>query len=54
MEFFLTETKNIILTRDKLEKRNEMDDLSCLFCSEAETVNHLFFDCVVAKSALRR
>lgn len=25
-----------------------MDDLSCLFCSEPETVHDLFFDCCVA------
>jgi hypothetical protein len=37
------------LTRDNLEKRKKLDDTSCLFCNEAESVHHLFFDCVVAK-----
>jgi hypothetical protein len=36
------------LTRDNLAKRRKIEDPSCLFCSEAETVQHLFFDCVVA------
>jgi hypothetical protein len=26
-----------------------VDDLSCLFCNEQESCNHLFFGCVVAK-----
>lgn len=26
-----------------------MEDLTCLFCAESETVQHLFFDCIVAK-----
>jgi hypothetical protein len=30
-----------------LEKRR-VDDPACLFCKELETVNHLFFECVVA------
>ena len=40
---------NKILTRDNLVKRNRVDDLNCLFCTEPETVHHLFFECVVAK-----
>jgi hypothetical protein len=30
-------------------KRIHIPDLSCLFCSELESVHHLFFDCFVAK-----
>ena len=26
-----------------------MDDISCLFCTEPESVQHLFFKCAVAK-----
>ncbi|RLN36127.1 hypothetical protein C2845_PM03G35150 [Panicum miliaceum] len=38
------------LTRDVLESRGKhLDDNTCLFCSERETSQHLFFDCVVAK-----
>jgi hypothetical protein len=36
---------NKTLTRTNLAKRKYLDDQSCLFCSENETVHHLFFDC---------
>jgi len=42
-------TNNKTLTRNNLAKRQNVEDLSCLFCSEPETVQHLFFDCCVAK-----
>ena len=32
-----------------MAKRREVEDPSCLFCSEKESVQHLFFDRVVAK-----
>jgi hypothetical protein len=44
-------SKNKLLTKDNLEKRQHIDDTTCLFCSERESVHHLFFDCVVAKRA---
>jgi hypothetical protein len=37
------------LTRDNLEKRRHVDDKSCLFCSDLESISHLFFECVVAR-----
>jgi hypothetical protein len=40
--------KNKLLTRDNLEKRRRVDDNTCLFCNELETVHHLFYECVVA------
>lgn len=40
---------NKILTKDNLVKRQHLDDLTCLFCGEAESVQHLFFGCLVAK-----
>jgi hypothetical protein len=40
---------NKILTRDNLTKRRVVDDATCLFCGENETVSHLFFECCVAK-----
>jgi hypothetical protein len=40
---------NKLLTRDNLHKRQELHDLSCVFCSEEENIPHLFFDCVVAR-----
>jgi hypothetical protein len=52
IHFFLwLVSKNKLLTRDNLGKRRRVDDPSCLFCSDNETVHHLLFDCVVAKKA---
>jgi hypothetical protein len=42
-------TQNKVLTRDNVKKRKHIEDDRCLFCSEVESVHHLFFDCVVAK-----
>jgi hypothetical protein len=42
-------SKNKLLTRDNLVKRRRVDDLTCLFCGENELINHLFFQCIVAK-----
>jgi hypothetical protein len=42
-------SKNRLLTRDNLGKRRKVDDSTCLFCEEHESIQHLFFDCVVAK-----
>lgn len=40
---------NRALTRDNLAKRRKVKDETCLFCSEKETICHVFFECVVAK-----
>jgi hypothetical protein len=40
---------NKLLTRDNLLKRKKLDDVSCLFCSELESMCHLFFECCVSK-----
>lgn len=42
-------SKNKTLTRDNVAKRKHVEDKTCLFCSENESVVHLFFECVVAK-----
>jgi hypothetical protein len=42
-------TNDAILTRDNLVKRKWVGDPSCLFCDSAESVDHLFFQCPVAK-----
>lgn len=42
-------SKNKLLTRDNLAKRRKLEDNTCLFCAETETVHHLFFGCVVAQ-----
>jgi hypothetical protein len=39
---------NKLLSRDNLVKRQNVDDLTCVFCNEVESYQHLFFDCVVA------
>jgi hypothetical protein len=33
---------NKLLTRDNLSKIQYVDDLTCVFCNEAETCNHLY------------
>jgi hypothetical protein len=43
-------TNNKTLTRDNLAKRKNLDDKSCLFSNELESVNHLFFECFIAQS----
>jgi hypothetical protein len=47
--FFWLFAKNKVLTRDNLAKRKKLDNMSCLFCIESESVSHLFFDCCVAR-----
>jgi hypothetical protein len=44
-------SKDRLLTRNNLEKRRHVDDRSCVFCSDDESINHLFFECVVARQA---
>lgn len=41
----------VTLTKDNLLKRNRKGDRRCCFCSSAETIQHLFFNCHVAKFA---
>lgn len=40
---------NKLMTKDNLLKRGIEKPPKCMFCSEHESVDHLFFDCVVAK-----
>jgi hypothetical protein len=44
---------NRVLTRDNLAKKRKVEDGSCLFCAEKETIQHVFFECVVAKQCWR-
>ena len=39
---------NKILTRNNLAKRQHVPHMTCVFCAEAESCQHLFFDCVVS------
>jgi hypothetical protein len=41
---------NKTLARDNLAKRRNLNDKTCVFCSELESVNHLFFQCCVAQA----
>ena len=41
-------TNNKLLTRDNLCKRQNVDDLTCVFCNGQESCSHLFSTCVVA------
>jgi hypothetical protein len=42
-----------ILTKDNLVKRNWHGDVKCCFCDSHETIQHLFFDCALAKFICR-
>jgi hypothetical protein len=39
-----------MLTKDNLAKRNWPGNLSCVFCDHEETINHLFCECIFAKT----
>jgi hypothetical protein len=52
VQFFLwLLSKNKVLTRDNLGERRNVDDPPYLFCGEAESIFHLFFECAVAQRA---
>ena len=40
---------NKSLTRDNFSKCQHVEDLTCVFCNELESIHHLLFDCVVAR-----
>lgn len=40
-------SNNKLLTSDNLAKRREVNEKSCVFCDEPESISHLFFDCCV-------
>jgi hypothetical protein len=42
-------SNNRLLTRDNLERRQKLDNNICLFCDEKESIEHMFFSCVVAR-----
>ena len=45
--------KGVILTKDNLKKRKWKGDDRCCFCDNKETIQHLFFNCHVAKFVWR-
>jgi mannosylglycoprotein endo-beta-mannosidase len=42
--------KGVTLTKDNLAKRKWKGDTKCCFCSSIESIQHLFFDCHMARS----
>jgi hypothetical protein len=45
--------KGVILTKDNLLKRHWRGDHRCCFCDNNETIQHMFFDCHVARFVWR-
>ena len=41
--------RNAVLTKDNLIKRNWQGSACCVFCGNDENINHLFFECSLAK-----
>jgi hypothetical protein len=44
---------NKTMTRDNLNRRNIKKPTECVFSKEEETVDHLFFKCIVARHMAR-
>ena len=38
---------NKSLTRDNLAKIRHVEDKTCVFCAEPESIQHLLFDCII-------
>ena len=45
--------KKVILTKDNLSRRNWQGSKTCCFCDQDETIQHLFFQCSLAKISWR-
>jgi hypothetical protein len=43
-------THNKLPTIDNLVKRQSVDILTCVFCDELESCQHIFFECVVSSN----
>ncbi|WVZ82089.1 LOW QUALITY PROTEIN: hypothetical protein U9M48_029391 [Paspalum notatum var. saurae] len=41
--------KEVLLTKDNLVRRNWRGTVTCDFCKQSESIQHLFFDCIYAK-----
>ena len=41
--------RDVILTKDNLIKRGWKGDTKCAFCGLDESIQHLFFDCYIAR-----
>jgi hypothetical protein len=50
IKIFLWYLRNgVVLTKDNLVKRHWKGCTNCCFCTEHETIQHLFFDCPIAQ-----
>ena len=45
--------RGVTLTKDNLLKRRWKGSAKCSFCNQHETIQHLFFDCYIAKALWR-
>jgi hypothetical protein len=45
--------RKVILTKDNLAKRNWEGSKTCVFCDKDESIQHLFFECPLAKIVWR-
>jgi hypothetical protein len=45
--------RNKILTKDNLKKRNWISSQDCCFCGGDESIDHLFFNCPIARYVWR-
>ncbi|WVZ96121.1 hypothetical protein U9M48_041796 [Paspalum notatum var. saurae] len=43
--------RGVLLTKDNLARRNWNGDQGCCLCNQNESIQHLFFDCLLAKAA---
>jgi hypothetical protein len=43
----------VTLTKNNLAKRRWQESLKCSFCNQNESIQHLFFDCYLAKTVWR-
>jgi hypothetical protein len=41
--------RGVVLMKDNLERRNWNGNKQCVFCSQPESIQHLFFNCHFAK-----
>jgi hypothetical protein len=49
-KFFMWYLKRgVVLTKDNLARRNWRGNKLCVFCSQPELIQHLFFDCHFTK-----
>jgi hypothetical protein len=51
LTLWLLSNNRLLTYRDNLGKKRKLEDSSCLFRSDSESINHQFFECVVAKRA---